>query len=132
MSVPCEVAVKCVLPVVRAMIAKELIEKHRMKQAQTAELLRVSQPAISLYCRKLRGKAIDLEQDHDVTNLIHKVTETLAKNKLTHRELVQAYCNICRTVRAKGLLCQMHRRFDTAVDPEKCELCKSSGSLTCI
>lgn len=132
MSVPCEVAVKCVLPVVRAMIAQELIEKHHMKQAQTAELLRVSQPAISLYCRKLRGKAIDLEQDHDVKNLIHKVTETLAKNKLTHRELVQAYCNICRTVRAKGLLCRMHRRFDTAVDPEKCELCKITKSLTCI
>ena len=132
MSVPCEVAVKCVLPVVRAMIAKELMTKHHMKQVQAAELLRVSQPAISLYCRKIRGKAIDLEEDQDVKNLIRKMTDTLAKNKLTHRELVQTYCKICRTIRAKGLLCRLHRKLDTTVDLENCELCKTTGSLTCI
>ena len=126
MSVPCEVAVKCVLPVVRAMIAKELMTKHHMKQVQAAELLRVSQPAISLYCRKIRGKALDLEKDENVKSLIRKMSETLAKNKLTHRELVQTYCKICRTIRAKGLLCQLHRKFDTTIDLENCDLCKTT------
>lgn len=132
MSAPCEVAVKCVLPVVRAMIAKELMTKHHMKQVQAAELLRVSQPAISLYCNKIRGKAIDLEEDKDVKSLVRKMTNALAKNNLTHRELVQTYCKICRTIRAKGLLCQLHRKFDATIDPENCDLCKTTESLTCI
>jgi hypothetical protein len=37
MSVPCEVAVKCILPVVRAMVAKELMTIDGLR--------RVSQPA---------------------------------------------------------------------------------------
>jgi predicted transcriptional regulator len=132
MSVPCEVAVKCVLPVVRAMVAKELMTKHHMKQVQAAELLRVSQPAISLYCRKIRGKAINLEKDQDIKSLIRKTAEALAKNKLARKDLVQTYCRICRTIRAKGLLCRMHRKFDTTIDLENCDLCKKTESLTCI
>jgi predicted transcriptional regulator len=114
------------------MTAKELMTKHHMKQVQAAELLRVSQPAISLYCRRIRGKAIDLEGDRDVKSLIGKMAEALAQNKLTPKELVQAYCKICRTIRAKGLLCRLHRKFDTTIDPENCDLCKTTESLTCI
>jgi predicted transcriptional regulator len=114
------------------MIAKELMTKHHMKQVQAAELLRVSQPAISLYCRKIRGKAIDLGEDQDVKSLVRKMSEALAKNKLTRRELVQTYCKICRTIRAKGLLCGLHRKFDTTIDLENCDLCKTTGFLTCV
>jgi predicted transcriptional regulator len=114
------------------MIAKELMTKHHMKQVQAAELLRVSQPAISLYRNKIRGKAIDLEKDQDVKSLVRKMTDALAKNNLTHRELVQAYCKICRTIRAKGLLCRLHRKFDATIDLENCDLCKTTESLTCL
>ena len=132
MSVPCEIAVKCVLPVIRAMVAKELMTEHRMKQVQAAELLRVSQPAISLYCRKIRGKAIDLEKDQDVKGLVRKMSDALAKKELAHKEMVQTYCKICRTIRAKGLLCRLHKRFDTTIDLETCDLCKPTEPLTCI
>ncbi len=74
MLAPCEIAVKCALPAVRAMIAKELVTKHNLKQAEAAELLGVSQPAISLYSRKIRGKAINLENDQDVKTLIEKLS----------------------------------------------------------
>ena len=77
MSVPCEVAVKCVLPVVRAMLAKELMAKYRLKQTKVAEMLRVSQPAVSLYCRKIRGRAIDLENDENIGNLVHNFAKSI-------------------------------------------------------
>jgi len=130
MSAPCEVAVKCVLPAVRAMIAKELMEKYHMKQVQAARFMRVSQPAISLYRRKIRGKAIDLENDEDVSRLISQMTEALVKNNPSHKNLVQTYCRICRTIRAKGLLCKIHKKFDQTPDTENCELCKETDALT--
>ena len=132
MSVPCEVAVKCVLPVVRAMIAKELTTTYELKQVEAARLLGVSQPAISLYHRKIRGKAIDLENDRDIENLVQNIAKSLAKNKPSRRELIPKYCEICRTIRAKGLLCKLHKAFDPAIDIEACELCTTSNAMDCL
>jgi predicted transcriptional regulator len=132
MSVPCEVAVKCVLPVVRAMLAKELMANYRLKQTEVAEMLRVSQPAISLYCRSIRGRAIDLENDEDIGNLVNNFARALAENKLSRRDLIPKYCEICKTIRAKGLLCELHKAFDPTINIETCELCYRNDSLSCM
>ncbi len=132
MSVPCEVAVKCVLPVVRAMIAKELTTEYQLKQREAAELLAVSQPAISLYYRKIRGRAIDLENDRDIRGLVENVAKSLAERKPSRRDLILMYCEICRTIRAKGLLCKLHKAFDPAIDIDSCELCFTSNSIRCV
>jgi len=132
MLLPCEVAVKCLLPPARAMIAKQLMTKHNLKQAEIAKLLGVSQPAISLYNRKIRGKAIDLESDPDVTKLIENLAVSLAKGSLSHKDFIPMFCEICRTIRAKGLLCKMHKTFDPSIDIEKCKLCSVTNSLRCM
>jgi predicted transcriptional regulator len=132
MSVPCEVAVKCVLPVVRAMMAKELMAKYQLKQMNAASLLGVSQPAISLYYRNIRGRAIDLENDSDVKKLVGDVAGSVVRGGLSRRELTKAYCEICRTIRAKGLLCKLHKAFDPSIDIESCELCTIANSAKCI
>ena len=132
MLVPCEVAVKCVLPAVRAMLAKELMTKHNLKQAEAAKLLGVSQPAISLYSRKIRGKALDIENDHDIAKSIGNLADSLAKGGVSHKEFIPTFCEICRTIRAKGLLCKMHKTFDPSIDIETCELCTSINPLRCM
>ncbi len=132
MSLPCEVAVKCLLPSVRAIIAKTLTTKHNLKQIETAKLLGISQPAISLYDRKMRGKAINLEKDPEITKLIEKLADELVRGDLTRKDYIQKFCEICKTVRAKGLLCQMHKIFDPAIDMEKCELCLITDPLKCM
>jgi predicted transcriptional regulator len=123
MLVPCEVAIKCILPPIRAMIAKELMTKHNLKQAEAAKLLGVSQPAISLYNRKMRGKAVNLENDKDVKFLIENFAESLTKENLLHKDFISLFCEICRTVRAKGLMCKLHKAFDPTIDIEGCDLC---------
>jgi len=132
MSMPCEVAVKCVLPVIRAMLAKELITKNRMKQTEAAEILRVSQPAISLYSRKIRGTAISLENDEDIGKLVSNLAAALAQNKLSRRDMIPKYCEICKTIRAKGLLCELHKAFDPTINIETCTLCRTEKPLGCI
>ena len=132
MLAPCEIAVKCALPSVRAMIAEKLVNEHNLNQAEAAKLLGVSQPAISLYCRKIRGKAINLEDDRDIENLIERLAERLAKGKLPHKEFVLKLCEICRTIRAKGLLGETHKAFDLSVDIENCDVCSTPNSLACL
>ena len=129
---PCEVAVKCVLPVIRAMLAKELMSTNRMKQKQVADILKVSQPAISLYVRKIRGRAISLENDEDIEELVRSVAAALAENKLSTRDMIPKYCEICKTIRAKGLLCKLHKAFDPTINIETCELCRADKPLSCV
>lgn len=125
MLAPCEVAIKCILPSIRAMIAKELVVKYNLKQIEAAKILGLSQPAISLYNRKMRGKAIDIENNKDVRILVENLTELLAKGNLTHKDFVPMFCEVCRTIRAKGLMCDFHKAFEPTVDLEGCELCKT-------
>ena len=132
MSVPCEIAVKCVLPSVRAMIAKKLMTKRNLKQGEVAKLLGVSQPAISLYCTRIRGKAIDLENDASITVLVENLAASLAEGNVSRRDFIQSFCEICKTIRAKGLLCKLHKAFDALIDIEKCELCMTTNLLRCI
>jgi predicted transcriptional regulator len=132
MLVPCEVAVKCLLPAVRSMLAKELMVKHGLKQTDVAKRLGVSQPAISLYRRKIRGKAIDLENDAEVEELIEKLAAQLAKDGLSHTEFIQKFCEICKTIRAKGLLCKLHEKFDPTINGKKCGFCLDINALECM
>ena len=131
MSVPCEVAVKCVLPVVRAMVAKELMASNGLKQIDVAKLLKVSQPAISLYQRNMRGKAIDLGKDEEIQLLISNMAESLSRSNPARRDLILMYCGICRAIRAKGLLCELHKSFDPSVDIKECKVCKPADSTLC-
>jgi predicted transcriptional regulator len=123
MSVPCEVVVKCVLPVVRAMIARKLMHTHGFRQVEAARVLGVSQPAISLYSRNIRGKAIDLTNDNDISALIASMAKSLADGSATRRDVVLMYCEICRAIRAKGLMCELHKECNPSVEVEACKLC---------
>jgi predicted transcriptional regulator len=132
MLAPCEVVVRCALPSIRALIAEELVNKHNLNQAEAAKLLGVSQPAISLYCRKIRGKAINLENNLEIKKLIEKLAEQLTKDKLSRKEFIPKLCEICRMVRAKGLLCETHKLFEPSIGIDGCDLCLTTDLPACL
>ncbi|MEM3578809.1 MAG: hypothetical protein QXL54_01115 [Candidatus Bathyarchaeia archaeon] len=131
MLLPCEVAVKSLLPPLRAALAKHLMTEHNLKQMEVAKLLGVSQPAISLYNRKMRGKALDLEKDMEIKGLIEKMADSIANKRLNHIEFTLKFCEICKATRAKGLLCNMHKMLDPTFGIEKCQLCMTT-TLECL
>jgi predicted transcriptional regulator len=126
MLTPCEVAVKCALPSIRAMIANELTERYNLKQADAAKLLDISQPAISLYQTKLRGTALNLESDPDITALVAKHADYLLNGTAAQEEKLVSFCGICKTLRAKGLLCKIHKAFEPAISIETCRFCQTA------
>ena len=132
MLAPCEVAVKCGLPAIRATIAKQLMAKYGLKQAEIAQLLGVSQPAISLYYRRIRGNAINLDIDGEIKDSIGELARRLSQRNLSNVDFFSAFCDICRKMRAKGLLCEAHKTLDPSIDTENCGLCTSTTSTGCI
>lgn len=124
MLIPCEIAVKFVLPSVRAAIANRLVSSYGLKQMDAAKLLGISQPAISLYTRRLRGSALNLEDYPDVMNFIDRLAEMLVNGNFNFNSFVEEFCKVCRFVRSKGLLCSFHKLVDPNVNIGECDICK--------
>ena len=123
MLTPCEIAVKSVLPVVRAMLAKQLRQKYNLKQKEIGNLLGITQAAVSQYMRKVRGIALDLNNDKEICKLVDKIATNLYEKKLSTPESVYLLCNICEVVRRKGMMCKLHKRFETNFVTKDCKIC---------
>jgi hypothetical protein len=64
-----------------------------------------------------------LENDRQIRDLISNLSKSLGEGHTSRSNVALMYCEICRTIRAKGLLCKLHKAFDHLVEIEKCELC---------
>jgi predicted transcriptional regulator len=124
---PCEVGVKTVLPAIRAVVARRLLEKHGMKEKQAAEILGLSQSAISRYTTKNRGNIITIENVPEVQALIDNITNLLLREK-THQKtkILELFCETCKVIREKGLMCQFCQKKTPKPSAETCAFCRST------
>lgn len=121
----CETIVQITLPAVRALVAKDLIEKHKIKQQDVALKLGVSQGAVSQYRRDIRGfKVKFLQKDKEIIDEIEKLASRLANENLTILESNDNVCSICKLIRKKKLICEMH--LGSLPGVEKCNCCNST------
>ncbi len=123
MKLPCEVAVKSVVPTIRALLAKELVETHRMKQTEAAFLLGITQTAVSKYTHHVRGKGLPIEKEEEAQSLISRTAAALADGSLDKTELGRQICVTCRLVRRKRLMCKLCKRANPTLNVEECRLC---------
>ncbi len=123
MFVPCEVVAKTILPNIRALIARELSKKHHLRQKDIAKTLGISQSAVSMYFRGYRGITLNLENDKEVYDKVVWLSEKFFEGSLSQTELISKVCEICRLIRSKGLLCQLHKQFIKPYDIGECFYC---------
>jgi predicted transcriptional regulator len=126
MLLPCEVGVKTVLPAIKALMARDIVEKHGMKEQQAAEILGLSQSAISRYTTKDRGNLITIEDVPEVQTRINQMINLLLSEK-SHQtiELLELFCETCKIIREKGLMCQLCQKKIPKTDAKTCTFCRS-------
>ncbi len=104
MKLPCEVFVRDVLPAVRAMVARDLVEKHDLTQREAARRLDMTQPAISQYKNKLRGREVkELEDSNAVSSRINELVSDIAGQKIDIEEYDERFCEICRAAKEDSI-----------------------------
>lgn len=128
MIIPCEIAVKSVIPAMRALMAKELVEKHGLRQDEVAELLGISQSAVSKYTRKVRGHVIEISDVEGVQPLINKMIGLLVSGTYQRREFLIVFCQTCSTIRKTRVMCQFCQKADPTIEIEECGLCMAYES----
>lgn len=121
--IPCEVAVKSVIPSIKALIAKELVEKHGLKQEEAARILGISQSAVSKYTRKIRGYVIKVDDIKEIEPLIENMIDLLVSEAFKRREFLRCFCQTCITIRKKKLLCQYCQKTNSKIKTEECHYC---------
>jgi predicted transcriptional regulator len=121
--IPCEVAVKSVVPAVKALMAKELVEKHGFKQGQTAELLGISQSAVSKYTREIRGYLIRIDNVEGVQVHIDGMVTLITSGEFDRAKFLRLFCQVCEAVRGNGLMCEWCGKAASTMRNDKCDLC---------
>jgi len=121
---PCEIAVKSVIPAIRALIAKEL-EDQGLTQDQVAEILGVSQSAVSKYSRNVRGRAIKVDDVEEIRPFIDGIVIILLDGTRQSAELLQLFCQACITIRKMNLMCGLCQKTDPKITSEECRFCTS-------
>jgi predicted transcriptional regulator len=125
--IPCEIAVKSVVPAVKALIAKELVEKHDLKQDEVAEILGISQSAVSKYTRKVRGHVIKVDNIEEVGPLIGRMTGLLINGTYERGQFLRFFCQACMVIRKTSLMCQFCQKTDPYIKVEDCSFCLNSN-----
>ncbi|MEM1545019.1 MAG: hypothetical protein QXY40_02665 [Candidatus Methanomethylicia archaeon] len=125
MFLPCEVAVKAVIPAIRSAIVKVMYNEFGFKQISIAESLNITQAAVSQYIRGVRGTAISIDSIPEIhSEIINFINKVIMEN-ISRDEQIIHYCKLCNTIRAKGLMCEIHKQYDLTIRKLNCSICKS-------
>jgi uncharacterized protein len=121
---PCEVGVKTVLPAIKAIMARQIMQKHGLNEQETAKLLGLSQSAVSRYSSKERGNLISIEGSNDILALIEQMVTNLIKEPDNKAEMLKLFCQTCQSIREKGLMCPHCQKEMQLEWAEKCLFCR--------
>ena len=126
MILPCEVAVKSVIPAIRSAIARELTQSYGLKQKEVAQLLGVTQTAVSKYTRHARGAVLEVREVEDAQPVLKETVFSLANGQMNKYELAEKLCLVCEIIRRRGLMCKLCALSDPTIDSQQCIVCPSN------
>jgi len=98
--------VRYVIPALRMLISRQLVENYRLNQVEVARLLHVTQPSISNYMGRRKGSAKikrflnNAVVNEYATNLAQKIFE----QRLSVEDLTSDLCGLCAKLRKGGYL----------------------------
>lgn len=123
MILPCEIATRSVVPAIKAAIAKQLVKTRGLKQDQVAEMLGISQSAVSKYTRQVRGYVVKIDDIEEIRPLISEMINLLVDKNSERTEFLSLFCQACLAIRKKRRMCQLCQKTDPKIKIEECRFC---------
>lgn len=122
MKPPCMLVTAHVLPAVRVIVARNLIEVHEMKPATVASRMGLTPAAVTQYVSGVRGgRLVDaLQRSERIKQVLNEITSELLKTKLDPYAIMPVVCELCKIAREERLLCEY---CDFSKNNERCTIC---------
>jgi len=110
-------------------MARELVQKHGMKQKEAARILGVTDAAVSQYLSEKRATKRSLRafRTKEFDDLVKHAAGIIASSP-GEVEAMKAMCLCCSSIRARRLLCALHEEM--APQLRNCEFCLPAKSST--
>jgi len=124
MILPEELASKSVIPALRALIVKRLVDEHGLTQQEAAKLLGVTQPAVSKYLHEKRGAAIRLNGIKEIDEATTNIAKLVSSKKVKPVEVMSRIEAACEYVRKNRYMCDLHKRLEPGIDVNSCHVCE--------
>ncbi|MGA3110116.1 MAG: helix-turn-helix domain-containing protein [Candidatus Bathyarchaeia archaeon] len=124
MILPEELASKSVIPAIRALVVKRLVEEHGMTQQEAAKLLGVTQPAVSKYLHEKRGAAIKLNGIKEIDQATGELARLVSTQKVPQIEVMSRIEAACDYVRRNRYMCDLHKKLEPTMDVNSCHVCE--------
>lgn len=124
MILPEELASKSVIPAIRALIVKRLVDEHGMTQQEAAKLLGVTQPAVSKYLHEKRGAAIKLNGIKEIDQATGEIARLVSTQKVSQIEVMSKIEAACDYVRRNRYMCDLHKKLEPTMDVNSCHVCE--------
>jgi hypothetical protein len=128
MLLPAEIESKTLIPALRAILAKKLVEQHKIREDEISKMLGVTQAAISNYIRGTRGdpKLIaQLLSQKQVMEMIDEISDNLASNKAYTPSSLSKFIGLCNYIKSSLLICDIHHNLESNIDEAICKECET-------
>jgi len=107
------------------MLARKLLGSHKMKQAEVAELLGISQSAVSKYSKKVRGTTLTIDNFGEIQTIIDRMVDFLLNEPSKKMEVMKLFCQACALIRKRGVMCPFCQQNVPKAEKDSCDFCTS-------
>jgi len=112
MKPPCMVVVKYILPSIRAMIARSLVEEYNLKPIKVASKMDITPAAVTQYMKGIRGskEVMELEKSEKGMEAIEGLLEELFKENVDEVKVLEKLCDACKAIREEEMFCKLDKK----------------------
>lgn len=128
MLLPAEIETKTLIPALRAILAKKLMETYNIQEEDISKMLGVTQAAISNYIRGTRGNPeliIKLLSIKEVSDMIDEIASNLSTNMAYTPASLSKFIGLCNYIKSSLLICDIHHNLETNIDEAVCKECEN-------
>ncbi|MGI0008505.1 MAG: transcriptional regulator [Nitrosopumilaceae archaeon] len=128
MLLPVEIETKTLIPALRAILAKKLMEMYNIQEEDISKMLGVTQAAISNYIRGTRGNPeliTKLLSIKEVSDMIDEIASNLSTNMAYTPSSLSKFIGLCNYIKSSLLICDIHHNLETNIDEAVCKECEN-------
>ena len=128
MLLPAEIESKTLIPALRAILSKNLAEKHQIREDEISKMLGVTQAAISNYIRGTRGDPElikKLTAEKQVSEMIDEIAADLSSDMAYSPSSLSKFIGLCNYIKTSLLICDIHRNLESDIDEAICKECQT-------
>ena len=128
MLLPSEIETKTLIPALRAILAKKLMEKYNIQEEDISKMLGVTQAAISNYIRGTRGDPeliAKLLAIKEVSDMVDEIASNLSSNMAYTPASLSKFIGLCNYIKSSLLICDIHHNLETNIDEAICKECEN-------